>query len=133
VKYRVEAHRERGWWALEFPDVDERIHSQVRRLEQAPEVAAEALTFWFEDSDGRTVTADDIEVVPMLEGCAAVELTTALEVRGEASVINLQASRATRNFVMHCVAEGLSYRDIASLLGVSHQYVAKVTKQDELV
>ena len=63
MRYRVRARRVDGWWALDF-DVDRRIHSQVRRLDQSADAAADAITLWFADEDGRQVSADDVDVEP---------------------------------------------------------------------
>ena len=35
--------------------------------------------------------------------------------------------------IAHCIARGLTTRDIGTLLEVSHQYVTKVAKEDSLV
>lgn len=129
-RYQVEAHREGSWWALEFPAVDSRIHSQVRRLEQAPAAAADALTFWFEDADGRTVTAEQIDVAPMLDGAIAAEVADAVAKRTAADDAARVATDATRQIIKRAVDNGLTVRDVGQLLGVSHQYVAQVAKSD---
>lgn len=134
MKYRVQAYREGGWWALEFPDIDERVHSQVRRLDQAKEVAAEAITFSLADEpNARVVSAAEVEVVPMLDELVAKHLVRALEARAHLVAAAADAGAATWQAVERCTEAGLSMRDVGTLLGVSHQYVAKVAKQHELV
>jgi len=127
MSYQVRAHRVDGWWALEF-DVDSRIHSQVRRLDQAAVVASDAITLWFADVDGRQVPSSDVEVRPVL-GEDLTELDEVLELRHQAAALSEEAQRRTHVAIDRCVARGLTTRDIGTLLGVSHQYVAKVAKE----
>lgn len=122
--YRVQAHRDGNWWALEFPDVDDRIHSQCRRLAQAAEIAAEAISF----SLGDDVSADDVAIEPVLSDELAAEIEEAVRLRAEAEQVGARASQAVRDVAKDLTGAGLPVRDAATLLGVSHQYVARVAK-----
>lgn len=133
MTYRVEAHRSDGWWALEFPEVDRRIHSQVRRLDQAAATGAEAITLWFADEDERQVHPDEIEVVAMLDDAYDDDVHRAVELRQRAAEVGEEAQRWTRIAIGRCLASGLTTRDIGSLLDVSHQYVARVAHEEQLV
>jgi hypothetical protein len=128
-KYRVHAHRSDGWWALEFTEVDDRLHSQVRRLDQAAEMAADAITMWRAEEGLGAVTADQIEVVPVLAELLDKDLRRALERRRDADVAAAEAMTATRLLVADCLAEGMSMRDVGVLLHVSHQYIGKLAKE----
>lgn len=129
--YRVRAHRSDGWWALEFEDVDGRIHSQVRRLEQAATMAAEAISFWRADEGLPAVTAEQIEVIPVLDDVVAKELRIALELRAAAERVSTEATEAIRTVVSDCLALGLPMRDVGELLHVSHQYVGRLAKEPQ--
>lgn len=125
--FRVAAFRSDDWWALEF-EVDGRVHSQVRRLEQAPAAAAAALSEWFA-GERPPISPAQIRVSPQLDDVLRKELAATSAARVEAAEAAAVASDRTASFVLRCVDEGLSLRDIGTLLSVSHQYVAKVAKQ----
>ena len=131
MRYQVRARRVDGWWALDF-DVDRRIHSQVRRLDQAADAAADAITLWFADEDGRQVSAADVVVEPVLDDDLS-EVSEVVELRHQAAELSEEAQRRMRVTIGRCLARGFTTRDIGTLLGVSHQYVAKVAKEDALV
>ncbi len=122
MRYRVQAIRSGGWWAIEFSDVDDRIHSQARRLEQVPEMAADAIAFSL-DVD---VSPDDIDVETVLPDELEDVVRRARNERAHAADAADSASAALGAAVAAGVRAGLPTRDVGALLGVSHQYVARV-------
>ncbi len=125
-RYRVRAIRSGDWWAIEFPDVDDRIHSQARRLEQVPAMAADAITMWYADEDERRVSPDDIDVQAVLPDELEEVLRRARLEREHAAAAAATAAAAFSDAVTAVTNAGLPTRDAGHLLGVSHQYAAKV-------
>lgn len=128
MRYVVQVSREGDWWVIEFDGIDGRIHSQAKRLDQVPERAAEALTMWFEDEDGRKVSPDDIDVVPQLGDELGATVEQVREVRAALDNAQRAARAAMEQAIEAGERAGLPQRDVGELLGVSHQYVAKVAK-----
>lgn len=129
--YTVHARRSGGWWSVAFDD-DRRIHTQARRLDQIPDQAAAALTDWYADDDGRVVTAERIDVLAELdEPELATQLAEVTTLRADADQLATEARHATWLFVRATLAAGLSTRDIGELLDMSHQWVARIAKEDE--
>ena len=56
--YTARARRSAAWWALDVPEVPG-AYSQARRLEQAPEAMADALSVLLE----RHIAPDDVTVM----------------------------------------------------------------------
>lgn len=123
-RYTVRARRVGNWWAL---DVDglRGAHTQVRRIDQADEMAREAIAGVLE------VAPDSFEILLAPEMPATVraivdEATTA---RSQAAQAQDAAAQLTRDAARRLVAEGLTVRDAGSLLGVSHQRIAQLVRQ----
>lgn len=126
--YEVYAERSDDWWAIEFPSVDDRIHSQARRLDQIPELAAEAITMWFADEDGRQVLPEQIQVVPVVDNEFSRILVRARNEREQAEAVAASARSAMLDVVRAGRHAGLPVRDIGELLGVSYQYAARLAR-----
>ncbi|WP_460702898.1 helix-turn-helix domain-containing protein [Myceligenerans halotolerans] len=116
------AHRSGDWWAIEVPEV-RGVHTQVKRLDQAAAMAADAVALMLE-----TDPADiDVTVNPVLNEEAAAVVARALQAAQAARQAQEDASAAMRLAVTRLrEAEHLTARDVASLLGVSHQRVSQL-------
>lgn len=125
AKHRVHVIRSGSWWAIEFPDVDERIHSQAKRLDLVPAMAAEAISLWRAD-EGADVDPEDIEVVPILEGELNAMVTAARASREQAETLADEARHVMAAAAARAKAAGLTVRDVGELLGVSYQYAARL-------
>ncbi|MPY86714.1 MAG: hypothetical protein GEU99_02190 [Luteitalea sp.] len=150
-KYRVEVTRAGRWWAIHFPE-DDRIHSQARRLDQVPAMAADALSLSYD----RSVSPDQVEIVaihlggsissrkatrneakrgrgkrekaPSLKAVvdALDEYIAARRLRRE---VTERASRAMRRVAGEGVEHGLTVRDIGHLLDVTYQRAAVLARE----
>ena len=108
--YNARCTREGKWWVIHVPEID---HStQARRLDQVPETVADLVSL-FTDLDPAEVTVHVTVAWPEARAAAAADLRLAL------------AADLTR--------EGLSVRDVARVLGVSHQRVAQLLGQHESI
>lgn len=122
MKVTATAHRSGDWWAIEVPEV-RGVHTQVKRLDQAAAMAADAVALMLE-----TDPADiDVTVNPVLNEEAAAVVARALKAAQAARQAQEDASAAMRLAVTRLrEAEHLTARDVASLLGVSHQRVSQL-------
>ncbi len=118
------ARRSGKWWAIEVPD-QPGVFSQAKRLEQVPEMAADALSAWLE----RSVPPDeiDVEVHPGDELEAAIE--RAREAKARAETASRDSFTATRLAVKRSLDAGLPLRDVGALLHVSHQRIAAIARE----
>lgn len=122
--YQVNAVRSGKWWALEFPN-NAGVHSQVKGLDHAAEVAAEALSF----SLNVVIPASEINIEVTLTPELDTAIQDATRSRLAAATATDLAKEAMVTAVTTCSSYGLSTRDIGQLIGISHQYAAKILQQ----
>lgn len=120
--YRAVAERDGSWWAIRVPDL-RGVYSQARRLAGVEAMARDAIALVLD------VAPDtfDVSVEPVLGGDAAGLVEQALTGRLEAERAARRASEQLRVAVDRLAASGLTVRDIAHLLGLSHQRIAQVS------
>ena len=121
MKVTARATRSGRWWSVEVPEIDG-LHTQVRRLDQVEEMVRDAAAL-LED-----LAPDDVEVtvVPVVADLASVSLDELAAERAD-----LQRLRAAHTgHLVAAVAElagrGLTLRETALVLGISHQRVAQL-------
>lgn len=122
--YEAIAIRSGGWWAIEVPQV-RGVHSQARRLDQAEDIAREAIALMLEVPED----SFDVELKPELAGPAADDLSAALAARGLVERAQADARASTIRAAQRLHVDGLPVRDIGALLGLSHQRVAKLLSE----
>jgi predicted RNase H-like HicB family nuclease len=120
--YRAVAERDGSWWAIRVPDL-RGVYSQARRLADVEAMARDAIALVLD------VAPDtfDISVEPVLGGDTGGLVEQALTSRLEAERAVRRASEQLRVAVDRLAASGLTVRDIAHLLGLSHQRIAQVS------
>ena len=120
--YTATATREGGWWVLEVEGV-RGGYTQARRLDQAEAMVRDLIALLLDVPED----SFDVEVVPEL---SAATWADALQAARQARVVldetQEQARTALDRAVRAMHEEGLPVRDIGRLLGVSHQYAAKI-------
>ena len=123
--FKATAHRSQGWWALEVTgdDLPHPAYTQARRLDQAEDMVRDLLALHFGIG---TAEVGQVEVVPVLDGALAEEVTQTRQAREQAERVRAQATMQTRRTAQHLKAQGLAQRDISSLLGLSHQAVSQL-------
>lgn len=120
--YEVVLERdESGRWIARVPSVPG-CHTHGRTLAQARERIREALSLWVEDAD----TAELVEDVRLPE-IALAEIRRSRLARSRAERERARASESTSEAARVLVGDlGLSVRDAAALLGLSHQRVQQL-------
>ena len=121
VTYRVTLERDgSGAWVTRVPSVPGG-HTYGRSIQQALSRTREALGLWVDDADRATLTPE-IKIDPELRKATKMVATA----RARAEATQLEAMRAIREAATRLTDAGLSRRDAATLLGVSHQRIQQL-------
>ena len=123
--FKAAAHRSQGWWALEVTgdDLPVPAYTQARRLDQAEDMVRDLLALHFSIGPDEV---GQIDVIPVLDGDLADEVSQTRQAREQAEKIRAEATLQTRQTAQHLKAQGLAQRDISTLLGLSHQAVSQL-------
>jgi predicted RNase H-like HicB family nuclease len=122
-RYTVRARRVGGWWALDVEGVPG-AHTQVRRIDQAEEMAREAIAGVLDRAPG----SFEILVAPEVPAAVRNMVDRAAKARSDAAQAQDAAAQLTRDAAQRLVDEGLTVRDAGVLLGVSHQRIAQLVR-----
>lgn len=125
MRYTVRARRIGGWWALDVERVPG-VHTQVRRIDQAEEMAREAIAGVLDIGAG----SFEVVVAPEMPAPVRAIVDQATTARSEAAQAQDAAAQLTRDAARRLVQEGLTVRDAGVLLGVSHQRIAQLVRQN---
>ena len=130
MKFKVHYERdEQGWWVASIASVPG-CHTQARTITQARERIREALAVALDRADAARI-ARDAELVDDVRLPADVtrKLASCKSARARVAAEEARAQKATRAAV-HVLIErvGVSYRDAAELLGLSHQRVQQLAR-----
>ena len=120
-RYTIRARRSGRWWALDAEGL-RGVHTQVRRIDQAEDMARDAIAGVLE------VAPDSFEVivVPEMPDTVRAIVNQATAARSQAAQAQDVAGQLTRQAARRLVEEGLTVRDAGVLLGVSHQRIAQL-------
>jgi hypothetical protein len=123
--FTATARRSQGRWAIEVTgdDLQYPAYTQSKRLDQAEAAVRDLLALHF-DVDVTTIGA--VEVVPVLDGPVAQEVSKTRHARERAERLRVDAVWQTRQTARHLKEQGLPQRDISILLGISHQAVSQL-------
>lgn len=116
--YTAIARPEHDGWDVEVVEAD-RSHTWAPTLTKARQFAREVAAAWFDQA------MDDVDVVLTVDG-AADELAAARAKRAAADQATAEAAAATQAAIDRLAALGLSVRDSAAVVGLSHQRVAQL-------
>jgi len=121
--YTIRARRSGQWWALDAEGL-RGVHTQVRRIDQAEEMARDAIAGVLD------VAPDSFEltVVPEVPQSLRAIIEEATAARSQAAQAQDAAAQLTREAARRLVEEGLTVRDAGVLLGVSHQRIAQLVR-----
>lgn len=125
-RYEVTARRAGSWWAFEVHGVPGAL-GQARRLEQV-EGAARDVAAMMLGVDERDV---DVELRPLLADDVAVHVDEVRRRRAQAELAAAVALLGAVVAVRQLRKAGLPDRDTAELLGISHQRVSQLAKEDQ--
>jgi predicted RNase H-like HicB family nuclease len=120
--YRAVAERDGAWWAIRVPEL-RGVYSQARRLADVEAMARDAIALMLDVEPN----SFDVSVESVLGSDAAELVEQALAGRLEAERAARRASAQLRVAVDRLAASGLTVRDIAHILGLSHQRIAQVS------
>ena len=112
--------RSEGWWAISVEEIPG-LFTQARRLDQVANMVRDAASLL-------GVEVDAVEVLPVLDSDSQRMLEELEAVRREAEEKRRISSSLTRQIIRRFREEGLTLRDIASLVGLSQQRVAVLSK-----
>ena len=118
--YLVHAEREGKFWLLRVPELD--IMTQARRLTEADEMARDLIATWL-DIAPDTFTID-LEVA--LPDELAQRRDHARQLRDEADRLRTLAADEFRDVVREAHEAGLSVRELAVALKLSHQRAQQI-------
>jgi antitoxin component HigA of HigAB toxin-antitoxin module len=115
------ATRSGGWWAIEVPELPG-LFTQTRRLDQVPDAVADA---------ARLLGDDDVDVVvkPVLPDDLQRTLKQVRAEASEAEAAQRRAAEGIRALVSRLRTQGLSVRDVGTVLGVSPQRVSQLAAE----
>jgi predicted RNase H-like HicB family nuclease/DNA-binding CsgD family transcriptional regulator len=123
-RYTAIAERSGDWWAVRIDGLPG-VFTQAKRLDQIPELAADAIGLWLE-KDPATIHVDLVSKLG--DRVLQREADLARRLRSEAAQVSARAATQTTSAVARLSKSGLSYRDIGSLLGISYQRVEQLVK-----
>lgn len=112
-----------GQWVLDCPEID--LTTVVPRLDMAPAKMAVLIEF---ETDQPT-PAEDVTLIPHLPMSAEDVLAVARNHQANASKAMAALKAARQRAIADLQDIGLSIRDIGHLLGISHQRVAQIIKE----
>lgn len=116
---KARATRSGGWWAVEFDSPAGARVTQARRLDQVEEMVRDIC-----DMDGVDVTSVEVDGILSADDRPLVDDYKRLAADATAAVE--AAAQASRAAVTALREEGLSVRDVASLMGISPQRVSQL-------
>lgn len=112
--------RSDGWWAISVDEIPG-LFTQARRLDQVADMVRDAASLL-------GVGVGTVEVQPVLDSDSQRMLEELEAARKEAEEKQRISSGLTREVIRRFRDEGLTLRDIASLVGLSQQRVAVLSK-----
>jgi hypothetical protein len=100
------------------------VHTQVRRIDQAEDMARDAIAGVLDVAPG----SFEVMVVPEMPDAVRAIVDKATTARSQAAQAQDAAAQLTREAARRLVGEGLTVRDAGALLGVSHQRIAQLVR-----
>lgn len=113
---------ESGLWVAEIQSV-QGCFTQGRTIEQARERIREALGLFIGEKAKSAALQDDVKLPARL----TKRLEAARKARSRAEVEAQQAAEKSREIALALTSEGLSLRDVGTLLGITRQGAHKLT------
>lgn len=122
MKVTAKVTRSGRWWAIEIPEV-QGAYSQARRLNEVPVEAAEAVATVLDIDPGDIDVEISVNYDPASE---AAKVRTDLE---KALAAMQEASNQMAQLARNMKSDGLTVREIGTVMGVSPQRAQQLTKK----
>ncbi|MGH9110478.1 MAG: type II toxin-antitoxin system HicB family antitoxin [Acidimicrobiales bacterium] len=123
--YTARLEREKdGRWTVELAE-EPRVHTWAKTVDQALARVREAAALWFETDEDQIVLVPQ----PVLPKTAGRTVEQARQARQEARHADRLAVERARKAAATLTARGISMRDAAAILGISHQRVHQLLAQ----
>lgn len=125
--YTARLEREKdGRWTVELAE-EPRVHTWAKTVDQALARVREAAALWFD------VNEDKIELVPqpVLPKTTGRTVEQARQARQEARNADRRAVEQNKKAAAALTARGISMRDAAAILGISHQRVHQLLAEEQ--
>lgn len=122
TRYRATAHREGRWWSIEIPEAH--AVTQSRRASDAEWMARECVALTVDVPEAEV--AIDLEFVLPADTRGEWETSRALAEHARRDAA--EAARLARSVVTRMRAEGYTYSEISSVLGLSAQRIHQLGK-----
>lgn len=120
--YEVVAQRDGRYWFLRVAELPG-LFSQVRRLDQADEMARDAIAAFLDIAPG----SFEVSVVVELPGDLQRDVASVNDLRDVIARSEREYADLTRRLAARLVeGEGLTVREAGRVLGVSHQRIAQL-------
>lgn len=123
--YTARVRRSGGWWAIDVPELPG-VYSQARRLDRVEPMARDAIAL-FLDVDPATF---EIRVETKLPSDLRRDVDAVGRLRAEADRLQAESSGAMKRLTRELLGRGLSVRDAAVILGISHQRVSQLVRPE---
>lgn len=121
---RLEQEKD-GRWSVELAE-EPRVHTWGKTIDQALHRMREAAALWFETDE----EAIDLIPRPVLPKAAMKTLEQARQAREQARHADDLAAKRTKAAATTLARRGISLRDAAAILGLSHQRVHQLLSSD---
>ena len=114
-------HRCDGWWAVSVPEI-EGLHTQARRLDQVSAMVLDAATLL----TGRTEQDFTVTVVPQLPSTDQKRIAELRKAKARLAQAEIEAAAASRSVVATLRNQGLTVRDVATILNVTPARISQL-------
>lgn len=126
ITARATATRSGNWWAIDVLYDGQEYHSQAKRLEHVPAMAADVVAM-LTGTDPSDVLVSLVVDVPDVD----IDVNEVEKAADEAAEAAARASYLSRTAVADLTAAGLSVRDIGKILDISPQRVSQLAARAE--
>ena len=122
--FNATARRQGKWWVIEIPELGQT--SQARTVAEVQEMATDLAAVI------RDVDPSEVQVNVSVDTPELPEATwrQAREKTHQAQQLTREAAAASREVVTSLRSSGYTLRDIAAILGISHQRVSQLTSEN---